>query len=105
MAAHELVQPAIQAGKRVQGDLWHVQKNWYNWAEAAINEPRMMWEDAEMRWDRRQRWSSCHVSVAVGAHSSDSPGRLPRALTSWRGDRGGGVEGGEGVSTEIDGGV
>ena len=34
----ELVQPALRAGKRVQGDLWHIQKNWYNWAESAIKQ-------------------------------------------------------------------
>ena len=34
--SRELVQPALAAGKRVQGDLWHVQKNWYKWALDAI---------------------------------------------------------------------
>ena len=29
---------ARAASKRVQGDLWHVQKNWYNWAEPAIKQ-------------------------------------------------------------------
>ena len=31
-----LVRPALAAWKRVGGDLWHVQKNWFKWAEPAI---------------------------------------------------------------------
>lgn len=34
----ELVRPALAALKRVGGDLWHVQKNWYSWAEPAIKQ-------------------------------------------------------------------
>jgi hypothetical protein len=32
----ELIAPAHAAGKRAQGDLWHVGKNWVKWAELAI---------------------------------------------------------------------
>ena len=32
----ELVRPTLAAGKRAQGDLWHIGKNWKKWAELAI---------------------------------------------------------------------
>jgi hypothetical protein len=32
----ELVRPTLAAGKRAQGDLWHLGKNWKKWAELAI---------------------------------------------------------------------
>jgi hypothetical protein len=32
----DLIEPTLAAGKRAQGDLWHVGKNWAKWAELAI---------------------------------------------------------------------
>ena len=34
--SRELVRPTLESGKRVQGDLWHVQKNWFKWSVEAI---------------------------------------------------------------------
>ena len=34
--SQELVRPALQAGKRVAGDLWHMQKNFYKWSLESI---------------------------------------------------------------------
>ena len=34
--SRELVRPTLESGKRVQGDLWHVQQNWFKWSVEAI---------------------------------------------------------------------
>ena len=33
---HDLIEPTLAAGKRAQGDLWHVGKNWAKWYELAV---------------------------------------------------------------------
>ena len=64
----DLVGPTLTAGKRAQGDLWHVGKNWGAWFEVAVKILcRRPQKDATERAENRK------VSPPPGTHHLTTP--------------------------------